>query len=241
MPNCGNNIIKDKCQWKFDRSVAEVFDEHVRKSIPRYDEFHEMVTGLCQWFVFDGCEVFDLGSSTGTFVDEMISRYSSKHVKFHCIDNSPAMIEKSKEKLSGYVKDGHRITHECLNLEDYKFKSGAGIIVSLFTLQFVNPGSRREIYRKVYESLREGGVFIVADKFYMGNGDVNDIFSDLHYDFKRTEGYSEEEIMAKRDSLRGIQKPDRLEVTIKSLQEAGFRETATFYQYLNFVGILAIK
>ena len=43
----GNEIvIQNGTQWSFGNGVAQHFDEHVRQSIPLYDEGHDLVCHL---------------------------------------------------------------------------------------------------------------------------------------------------------------------------------------------------
>lgn len=47
----GNDIvIQNGTQWSFGNGVAQHFDEHVRQSIPLYDEGHDLVCHLSDFF-----------------------------------------------------------------------------------------------------------------------------------------------------------------------------------------------
>jgi tRNA (cmo5U34)-methyltransferase len=66
-------------RWKFDEEVANQFDEHVRKSIPLYDEVQRRVVKLSDWFLQgEGNEfVYDLGCATGTTIEQLVKKHGS--------------------------------------------------------------------------------------------------------------------------------------------------------------------
>ncbi len=51
--------------FKFDRSVAGVFDDMVTRSVPFYTEMQRMTVELTRDFATPGSAVYDLGCSTG--------------------------------------------------------------------------------------------------------------------------------------------------------------------------------
>ena len=58
--------------WEFNEEVAEHFDEHVRRSVPLYDEAQQMVVDLSEWFVRDDSTVYDIGSATGETIARLM-------------------------------------------------------------------------------------------------------------------------------------------------------------------------
>ena len=55
----------DKGKWKFDKEVVLEFDNHVRQSVPMYDEIQNMIAELSVWFLQNDTSYYDIGSSTG--------------------------------------------------------------------------------------------------------------------------------------------------------------------------------
>jgi len=52
-------------QWRFDASVVNIFEDHIRKSVPFYDEIHRMIAEISDWFLAKQSLIYDLGTSTG--------------------------------------------------------------------------------------------------------------------------------------------------------------------------------
>lgn len=58
---------------------------------------------------------------------------------------------------------------------------------------------------------------------------------------KRENGYTDEQIMAKRRSLENVLSPLEPEWNEDLLKEAGFRRVQMFWRCLNFCGWIAVK
>lgn len=72
-------------------------------------------------------------------------------------------------------------------------------------------------------------------------GSLDDLMVDLYYQMKRENGYTDEQIMAKRRSLENVLSPLEPEWNEDLLKEAGFRRVQMFWRCLNFCGWIAVK
>lgn len=142
----------DKSNWKFDGSVVPVFDEHVRQSVPMYDEIHRQIAEMSAWFLEEGTNVYDIGSSTGEVIKNLKSSYPDKNIEIIGIDNSPEMTEKA----IGTFKKEDNVRFELVDLtkEEYEIKN-ASLITSVLTAQFIPPRFRQELINKVYSGLKK--------------------------------------------------------------------------------------
>ena len=68
-----------------------------------------------------------------------------------------------------------------------------------------------------------------------------DYINQLYYDFKILNGFTEQEIIAKTKSLKGVLEPFTSEENLNFLRRAGFKDFVTIQKKLNFEGFLAIK
>jgi tRNA (cmo5U34)-methyltransferase len=92
----------------------------------------------------------------------------------------------------------------------------------------------------VYQSLREGGGFLMAEKTLATDSKFQDLMQFRYYDRKR-EAFTDTSILSKEKALRRIMKCSTLEEQISNLHKVGFRQVQVFWRRYNFVGILAIK
>ena len=109
-------------------------------------------------------------------------------------------------------------------------------------MQFIKPGLRQIFFNKVFKSLNWGGALILFEKIRGKDARFQDILNFLYYDFKREKGkLSDKEILNKEILLRGQLEPYTIQANIDFLKRAGFQDIMPVCQYLNFIGILAIK
>ena len=81
----------------------------------------------------------------------------------------------------------------------------------------------------------------MAEKVLAEEGRFDELWLELHWDFKRRAGLTDGQILQKARSIRGILKPLTLTENIKLLRTAGFYSIEVFFKWYNFAGILAIK
>jgi tRNA (cmo5U34)-methyltransferase len=68
-----------------------------------------------------------------------------------------------------------------------------------------------------------------------------DISNQIYIDFKRSNGFSDSEILDKSSSLKSILEPFSTQGNIDLLKRAGFIDYMTIYKHVNFEGFIAIK
>jgi tRNA (cmo5U34)-methyltransferase len=110
-----------------------------------------------------------------------------------------------------------------------------------FTLQFVAKASRDALIKQVYEGLRPGGVLIISEKIEFPDPNLNDLFTELYYNFKEQMGYSKMEIAQKRTALENVLVPETLDGHRQRLSAAGFNALDVWFQCFNFASLVAVK
>lgn len=222
--------------WQFDQEVTNIFDEHVRQSVPLYRQLQDIVTNLSDFFINTDYPIYDLGCSTGETISKINSRHFNKKLKFIGIDESQSMILKAKEKTQ-FIDNVDFINTK---IEDYIFEKKSNLILSILTLQFCPINRRQDVLLDIYNTLNKGGALILVEKAYPENVESHDIFTQLYHDLKEENGLTPLEIREKDKSLRSRLTPLTLEENIKNLNEIGFK-TDVFFKYLNFTGIICFK
>lgn len=232
-----SNVKSEKANWKFDKEVTEIFDSHVRKSVPLYDNFHNTIGDLSEWFIEENTNVYDIGTSTGEGLSNLISHHKNKHINFIGIDNSKDMIEKSKSNLRD-----HNVTliNGDITSQDIEIHN-ASFITSILTLQFIPQRKRKQVIEKSYRGLNKGGALVIVEKIIGNNARFDEMFIELYHDFKLSSGLTEQEVFAKSRAIRGVMMPNTVQENIEILQEVGFKDVDIFFKWCNFVGFIAIK
>jgi len=228
--------------FTFNEEVANVFDDMLVRSIPFYVEQQNLIEEIAQKFWQPDSTIIDLGCSTGTTLIRMANHLQDAN-DFKGFDSSEPMLEKSRLNVDNANLTNRIKLHACdLNgdLNDLTF-TNASIVTICWTLQFIRPLNRDKLIKKVYDNMVDGGVLIVTDKVLTNDSDMNRFFIDFYYEFKRRNGYSDEEIMKKREALENVLIPYRVDENFELFHRCGFSTAETFFQWYNFVGFIAVK
>ena len=233
---------KRASDFEFDREVAEVFDDMLLRSIPFYAEQQKMARRIARKFWQPGTTICDLGCSTATTMIEL-SKELSPEARFVGYDNSAPMLEQARGKIAEHcLTERIEVRHADLNGDLSQLAiENASVVTMFWTLQFVRPLRRDDLIRWVYDGLADEGVFIVTEKVLTNSGHMNRFFVEFYYDFKRAQGYSETEILRKREALENVLVPYRIEENLELFQRNGFQIVETFFQWFNFAGFLCVK
>jgi len=226
-------ITTNRSSWKFDKVVVKNFDKHINQSVPFYKVSHDITISLSDFFLKKNSICYDLGCSTGNLLKGIGDRHKSKRINFFGFDQSKEMLNIAK-------KGKHNIKFLNKDLEKIKFKK-CDLIISLYTIQFLQPRFRQKIFNKIYDALNWGGAFIFFEKIRGNDARFQDILNFLYFDFKQEQGLSPINILNKELSLRSILEPYTIKANLDFLKRAGFKDIMPIAQYLCFKGFLAIK
>ncbi|WP_392559710.1 carboxy-S-adenosyl-L-methionine synthase CmoA [Orbus mooreae] len=225
--------------WTFDEKVAEVFPDMIQRSVPGYSNIISMIGMLAKRFVTADSNIYDLGCSLGAATLSIRRNIAQTGCQIYSIDNSPAMVERCQKHINSY-RANTPVEVICADINDITIQN-ASMVVLNFTLQFLTPENRQQILNKIYQALNSNGILVLSEKFNFTDTIINELLFDMHYDFKRANGYSELEISQKRSMLENVMIPDSIETHKQRLVQAGFEHINTWFQCFNFGSIIAIK
>ncbi len=238
--------IDEKCggePFRFDDSVARVFPDMLKRSIPGYAASIEAIGSLAARYAKDGTSCYDLGCSLGAATLAMRQGIRAADCRIIAVDNSPAMIERCTEIITrdGEAFPGRAPVDVLLaDIEDTPIEN-ASMVVMNYTLQFLSPGSREELIGRIYSGLTPGGLLLLSEKVVDEDPRMEELLVDLHHEHKRRNSYSDLEIARKRAALENVLIPETVAAHKARLKKAGFDHAAVWLRYFNFVSIVAIK
>jgi tRNA (cmo5U34)-methyltransferase len=139
---------------------AEEYDGLIVKLIPGYQD---MVDSLIRSIPFESSKpikVLDLGCGTGNITLAVKKRYPQAHVT--CIDLAESMIEITRYKLGEYDD----IEFHVADMRDFQYgENNYDLIISSLAMHHLQTDEEKiAVYQEIYDSLREGGVFLHADQ-----------------------------------------------------------------------------
>ena len=230
----------------FDDKVADVFGDMISRSVPGYATITAVSGVLSQRFSQPNTRLYDLGCSLGA-TSFSIAQSAAEGCECIAVDNSPAMISRlqklltdSPDPLELSTSSETLIKPMEANVEDVDIEN-ASVVTMNFTLQFLPVSKRLSMLKKICDGLNDKGVLLLSEKIHMDDPLVNELFVDLHHNFKLNNGYSELEVSQKRDAIENVLIPETLEVHKQRLFDAGFSRVETWFQCFNFVSLVAFK
>lgn len=217
---------------RFSFDTIENFDNHISTHIRGYSELRETISYIADSFIIRGKRVYDIGCSTGSLIRSLDKKYADRKVEYIGIDIN---YNFSKDFVdSDTVKFNKADVTRGYNYTD------ASLIISLFTLQFIDPKDRFRVLDSIADSLDIGYGFILAEKTYPDSAFAYKVLEDSSNDYKLDAGIPEVEVLKKPQTLRDIMRPfesDYLEAELKKR----FSSVTVIWASFNFKAYLCVK
>ena len=232
--------------FAFDTSVAAVFPDMIRRSVPAYETVVPL-TGLLAARHLDGVRhrraagfrsgdgglVFDLGCSLGATTLALLRRLGNRPARIVAVDSSKPMLDRA----AGLIDDD-RVEFRLQDLRDTDV-TGADAILMNYVLQFLPPGDRAGLMRRFREQMAPDGLLLLSEKIEFAAAGDQAYFDDAHLAFKKANGYSDLEVSGKRSALEDVMIVDTEETHTERLRAAGFGTVRTWFRCLNWASFLA--
>ena len=198
----------------FFNARADGYDDHMLIDLA-LDEFYEEIARLVESKRED-FRLLDLGCGTGLELKRLYEKYPA--VSVTGIDLSAKMLEKLKEKYPG-----KKLRLLCGSYFSLPFGDGYDIALSTYSLHHLNEDEKLFLYRKIYASVNENGVFIDGD--YIADTIEKQLFYLSELDrLKREQNIPEGEFFH-------YDIPLTAETQVRLLCEAGFSDVKTARQW----------
>ena len=229
--------------FRFDESVARVFPDMLRRSIPGYAASLEAIGALAARYVTAGSNAYDLGCSLGAATLAM--RQGIRHPGCHivAIDNAPAMIERCRTIIAADDARHPASASVEVVLGDIRAADiqNASMAVLNYTLQFLSVTDRDAVIGRIFAGMNDGALLVLSEKVVDEDEHMEQLLVDLHHEHKRRNDYSALEVARKRAALEHVLVPESVAAHRDRLHRAGFRHSAVWLRYFNFVSIVAIR
>jgi tRNA (cmo5U34)-methyltransferase len=229
----GDGIVATPGSWSFGGDAAQNFDAHVARSVPFYAATHGLVAELSDRYLAPGGRAYDLGCSTGALTSRLAARHADR-VELVGVDLEPSMTAQARARCAQLAN----VTIIDADVVWFELRP-ADFVVAHYTLQFVPPADRGPVVDRIAGALRHGGAFLLFEKVADTDLRADALMTALYHDWKRAQGYTDEEIAAKASSLEGVLQPFTHDANRELLAHAGFGSVTTVYRWLNWEGLLA--
>lgn len=235
------HLPAEGARWTFDESVADVFDDMLRRSIPDYEEMRRLTTWLAlRHHARSAPWVYDLGCARGEALAPLVDRLGA-YGRFLGIEVSEPMLAASRQRFRNLI-DVEVVSVRNLDLRYEPLPAfPASVVLGVLTLVFVPIEYRQRIVQQVHDVLTPGGCFLLVEKILGADARSDALLTEMYYDFKRASGYSQEEIDRKRLALEGVQVPIAAAWNEELLRSAGFGTVDCYWRSGKFAAWIAVR
>jgi tRNA (cmo5U34)-methyltransferase len=228
--------------FEFNSEVAAVFDDMLARSVPYYHEQQALIQQIARKFHAPGTRVYDLGCSTGVTLINL-AKALGPDVRLVGYDYSQPMLDKAAQNIAAAgLQEQIELRRADFN-DDLSTAelADASIVTLCWTLQFIRPLWRDRFIKWINAGMTSGAALVCMEKILTHSSDMNRYFIDFYYEYKAKHGYSQEEIMRKREALENVLVPYRSEENFELFRRNGFPTVETCFQWFNFAGYLCVK
>ncbi len=176
------------------------------EKIDTYDDVHssfmETKKTIADNLDKDTIEILDLGAGTGLELIHVFELFPNAKVKV--IDISEKMLEKLKER-----NFSNQVTTICGDFFQEEFGKNFDAVISTSALHHFKIKEKKELYKKIYECLKEDGQFINCDKIALTQEIENQQLYELENEIEK---------------YKHIDTPLTLEHELELLEQTGFKD-----------------
>ena len=205
---------------------ALAYDEAILRLVPRYHEQHGILLSLLPFTRDQPLRVLDLGCGTGVLSHVVLEEFArATGVAFDLTEN---MLVQAKKRLRRFAD---RVSFQQGDFGKDEIGKGYDLVISGFAIHHLTNAAKQELYRRIFESLNPGGVFLHREIVAGATPALNALYERLWRDFVASQGerddgwfrkYFEEDI------------PAPVEDQVEWLKQVGFVDVACHWRHFNF-------
>jgi len=215
-------------------TIAGEYDAQRRYIIPHMDEFY----GAAVWAAEsreNNPSILDIGAGTGLLSALMLEKFPAASMTL--MDISEKMLDVARQRFA--MKTNIR----CI-VSDYSTAGLGGpydIVCSALSIHHLGSDEKRQLFHRIFRSLRAGGIFVNADQADGETPYFNQKYLEYWNDFLRSGPLNDgqhQEILKRRDTL---DRNEKLSVQLAWLRECGFTDVDVVWRNRTFIVTVAGK
>jgi tRNA (cmo5U34)-methyltransferase len=209
-------------------ATASRYDAQRKWIIPEMDDYYSAAVWAAE------CKnpapsILDIGAGTGLLSALMIQKFPDAVLTL--VDLSGSMLSIAKERFTDR-KDVRYITGDYSNVD---FTGRYDLICSALSIHHLEHEEKRRLYKKIFDALNSGGMFVNADQVLGETTAINRRYMDYWDEFLVPCPLSPEDkkqMLYRRDTF---DKNEKLSVQLAWLQDCGFTDIDLVYKNRLFV------
>ena len=172
--------------------------------------------------------VLDLGTGTGLLTAMVAGTFPA--ARFHLTDISPAMLAQAQQRFT----HTERITFALQDHLHLAFDSAYDLVISALSIHHLEHEAKRQLFDKVFQAVRPGGMFINADQAAGATAQEEDEYERRWIEDVTRNGVSALSLKKAQERMKE-DKNATLAAQMQWLCEAGFQHVKCGYERARFV------
>lgn len=213
--------------------ISEKYDKQRKQLIPCFNDFYYLPLSVMDCKK-ESPKVLDIGAGTGLFSSIVLEKYPNARITL--IDLSDKMLKVAKKRFS----DHSDFKYIVADYTKYEFDDKFDIIISALSIHHLSADDKETLYKKAYNMLSDGGVFINADQVLSPSPEIEKLHSELWKHEVEKSGLSRDAIKQVYERI-SYDNPSTLAEQLKWLNKAGFKDADSIYKYYHFCVMYAKK
>lgn len=214
--------------------VAKEYDVNRRKFIPCFDDYYESTTKFIASNISYPKAIVDLGAGTG-----LLDYYWFKHFpnsKYILVDVAEDMLKVARDRFANLENVSYAVEDYSKSLpQDY-----CDVVVSALSIHHLQDDGKKDLFKRIYDKLPIGGVFVNYDQFCAGTNMLDTWFDTYWENGLQSSGLTAKDIELWKER-RKLDRECSVEQEVEMLANSGFRQVKCIYSSGKFSVIIAIK
>jgi tRNA (cmo5U34)-methyltransferase len=206
--------------------VSKQYDSQRKYLIPCFNDFYTACLPLVKSLTH-AKKVLDIGAGTGLFSQFVYE--INPDLQFTLVDVSAEMLAVARERFEGE----ENFEYAELDVSKDPLPDKYDIIISGLAIHHLEDAEKAKLYKKIYQALNDGGLFINADQVAGKNLMFDSLYKYLWRETVSHSGLDHEAIVQSFERTK-LDKLAPLEEQLRWLEKAGFNEVDCIYKNLNF-------
>lgn len=214
---------------------VESYDRDILNTIPYYEEvYHQIADVVSAAFLNKVVFWLDIGCGTGKMAKVALEQCNVE--KMICIDNSSAMLEVARQKISSSYVEFLKLSTEEIN-----YNSQFDVITAILVNHYLAHEERMIVAKNCYNALKKEGIYITFENFAPCDETMKNLYLKRWEKYQYSKGKSIKECEKHLSRYNTEYFSITIQEQIRILKQCEFRSIEIFWCSYMQVGILARK